>query len=100
MDTIDLTKLVQTLRAVPEEKPDVTSDLDVNEYLKTHLLPIFYSGRFPRLSDIDFDQFDAEDLRMLSYFVRQFGCVELGLSEINRVFCLARPSTTKCRTFL
>ena len=99
MDTIDLVKLAQALRAAPEEK-ELTEPEPPSGYLKEHLLPILYADRYPSLYDLDFDEFEKEDLCDLDGYLREFGRVEYNLTRINAPICLAPPKAAKARVFL
>ena len=99
MDTIDLTKLVQALRSVPEQKEEMERT-PVNGYLKKHLLPIFYADRYPGLTELDFDEFERDDLCDLAAYLERFGRVEYSLEKFNTPICLAPPKATGTRAFL
>lgn len=99
MDTIDLVKLAQSLRALPEEKT-VSEKRPVNQYLKERLLPILYADRYPRLHELDFDQFERDDLCDLAAYIQSCGRVEYDLEKLNRPIRLAPPAAARTRAFL
>lgn len=99
MDTINLTKLAQALRDLPEEK-ELTERTPLNCYLKEHLLPIFYADRCPGLNELDFDQFERDDLCDLAAYLQKFGRVEYNLTKLNKPLCMAPPKAARTRVFL
>lgn len=99
MDTIDLTKLAHELRAVPEGK-EKTEKMEINDYLQEHLLPIFKANRYPGLNELDFDQFEADDLCDLAGYLQNFGRVEFNLTTLNTPICQAPPKAATKRAFL
>lgn len=97
MNTIDITRLAAALQAVTAETNVDTSDL--NSYLLNHLLPLLKAGHSPRLSEIDFDRFEADDLPRLYGYVEEMGRAEYTMTQINRPFCAAEPARARSRTF-
>ena len=99
MDTIDLTKPTQALRSAPEERERVQK-MEINEYLREHLLPILRADRYPGLNELDFEQFEAGDLCDLDAYFHEFGRVEYNLSRLNAPICKAPPKAAGTRVFL
>lgn len=99
MDTIDLVKLAQALRDLPEER-ELAEKTPLNGYLKEHLLPIFYADRYPGLHELDFDQFERDDLCDLADYVSHFGRVEYNLVKLSDPICQAVPKASRTRAFL
>lgn len=99
MDTIDLVKLAQALRDLPEEKEFAERKL-LNGYLRDHLLPIFQEDRYPGFNELDFDQFERDDLCDLAAYIQESGRVEYHLMNLNEPLCLAPPKAAGTRAFL
>ena len=100
MDTIDLAKLAQALRAVPETKPHEIEKIQLDEYLEEHLLPIFMDDRYPGLNELDYDQFKREDLCDLAAYLQSFGRLEYNLNKLNRPISRAPAKASETRAFL
>lgn len=99
MDTIDLVKLAQALRDLPEEKEFAERKL-LTGYLRDHLLPIFQEDRYPGFNELDFDQFERDDLCDLAAYIQESGRVEYHLMNLNEPLCLAPPKAARTRAFL
>lgn len=97
MDTINITRLTAALQATP---PEVYVEVsDVNPYLLNYLLPMLRAGHSPRLSELDFDAFEADDLPRLYGYVEEMNRAEYTLTQINKTFCAAEPARAEIRTF-
>ena len=99
MDTIDLAKLAQALRALPEKK-ELAERTPLSGYLKEHLLPIFYADRYPGLNELDFGRFERDDLCDLAAYLQKLGRAEYNLTNLNEALCMAPPTAAKTRAFL
>lgn len=99
MDTIDLVKLTQALRGLPEER-ELAEKMELNGYLRDHLLPIFQDDRYPGLNELDFGQFERNDLCDLAAYIQESGRVEFHLMNLNEPLCLAPPKAARTRAFL
>lgn len=64
---IDLHRFAEKLKGM-EAEDTVHGKEEVLPYLYNHILSPLLSGRLVRYGDIDFDAFEADDLRVLSYY--------------------------------
>lgn len=98
--TIDFTALAKELREVPETLVDQDARENLSPYLLNIILPMLMRGEYPKLKDIDFEQFEQYDPPELVGYVQEYGRREYELICFNQNLCKLTPSCVKTRAFL
>lgn len=65
---IEISRLTRNLRAAEPEK--TVPDREVNPYLLNVLLKRLLDGENVAYGEVDFSKFEADDLRVVSYYVK------------------------------
>lgn len=101
MRELDLSVLAKALQGAPPHTPEPrtveASDLDV--YLFEALYPMLLKGSV-RLDDVEYDQFEADDLRVLAYYIEEDGRRSYPMESLNGNICRIAPACTTRRAFL
>ena len=96
----DLTLLAGLLREAPETLVDEKDRKDVSPYLLETILPMLIKEDYPRLRDVDFEQFELYDPPQLVEYLQKRSCREYQLTQLNQTLCKTVPVCVKDRTFL
>ena len=96
----DLALLAGLLREAPETLVDEKEQEDVSPYLLETILPMLAKGCYPRLRDIDFEQFELYDPPELVGYMEKRDRRESQLRQLNQALCETVPACVKERTFL
>lgn len=97
---IDFAALTRELHEVPETLVELEARKDVNPYLLNVILPMLMRGEYPRLKDIDFEQFEQYDPPELVGYIEECNRREYALASFNSSLCELTPSCVKTRAFL
>lgn len=97
---IDFYSLTGELHKVSETLVDQEARKELNPYLLNVILPMLMRGEYPRLKDIDFEQFEQYDPPELVGYMEECGRREYALSSFNGSLCKLTPSCVKTRAFL
>lgn len=97
---IDFSILARELHEVPETLVDQKAREALNPYLLNVILPILMRGEYPRLKDIDFEQFEQYDPPELVGYMEECGRRKYELSGVTHSLCELSPSCVKTRAFL
>lgn len=97
---IDFTKLARELHEVPETLVEQEARESVNPYLLNVILPMLMRGEYPKLKNIDFEQFELYDPPELVGYMEECGRREYALTSFNGSLCKLTPSCVKTRAFL
>ena len=93
---IDLERLRRSLQEAPPEES--VSHNDVNPYLFA-LLQRLLTGENVTYGEIDFSQFEADDLRVLSHYCHERESVSSRLWQLAETIGKARAFSCKARAF-
>ena len=96
----DLALLAGLLREATETLVDEKDQENVSPYLLETILPMLAKGCYPRLRDIDFEQFELYDPPQLVEYLQKRSCREYQLTQMNQTLCKTVPVCVKDRTFL
>ena len=96
----DLALLAGLLREAPKTLVDEKEQGDISPYLLETILPMLVNGNYPRLRDIDFEQFELYDPPQLVEYLQKRSCREYQLTQMNQTLCKTVPVCVKDRTFL
>jgi len=97
---LDIAALVKELRQADETPVDQRAREEVSPYLLETILPMLERGDYPRLRDIDFEQFELYDPPRLAGYIQERGRREYQLTELNKPLCGLSPVCVKKRVFL
>ena len=97
---IDFYSLTGELHKVSETLVDQEAREELNPYLLNVILPMLMRGEYPRLKDIDFEQFEQYDPPELVGYIEACDRREYALSSFNASLCKLTPSCVKTRAFL
>ena len=97
---IDFSALAQELHKVPETLVDQEARKNLNPYLLNVILPMLMREEYPRLKDIDFEQFEQYDPPELVGYMEECGRRKYELIGITYSLCELSPSCVKTRAFL
>ena len=97
---IDFYSLTGELHKVSETLVDQEASKELNPYLLNVILPMLMRGEYPRLKDIDFEQFEQYDPPELVGYIEECDRREYALSSFNGSLCKLTPSCVKTRAFL
>ena len=97
---IDFYSLTGELHKVSETLVDLEARKELNPYLLNVILPMLMRGEYPRLKDIDFEQFEQYDPPELVGYIETCDRREYALSSFNGSLCKLTPSCVKTRAFL
>lgn len=97
---IDFYSLTGELHKVSETLVDQKARKELNPYLLNVILPMLMRGEYPRLKDIDFEQFEQYDPPELVGYIEECDRREYALSSFNGSLCKLTPSCVKTRAFL
>ena len=97
---IDFYSLTGELHKVSETLVDLEARKELNPYLLNVILPMLMRGEYPRLKDIDFEQFEQYDPPELVGYIEECDRREYALSSFNGSLCKLTPSCVKTRAFL
>lgn len=97
MSRLDLSRLVELLRATEEQ--ETFSPPPISDYILQHIVEPLLRDETVLFSQLDFTAFSEEDLDMLESYCYARGETEHQLSGINSVFCQAPPVSLGSRTF-
>ena len=97
---IDFYSLTGELHKVSEMQVDQEACEELNPYLLNVILPMLMRGEYPRLKDIDFEQFEQYDPPELVGYIEACDRREYALSSFNASLCKLTPSCVKTRAFL
>jgi len=95
---IDLHRFAEKLKSTASENT-VSGKEEVLPYLYDHILLPLLSGRLVRYGDIDFDAFEADDLRVLSYYCDEINRTVYRLEMLNRKLIKTPPAASRHRVF-
>ena len=95
---IDLHRFAEKLKCTGAEDT-VSGKEEVLPYLYDQILLPLLSGRLVRYGDIDFDAFEADDLRVLSYYCDEINRTVYRLEMLNRKLIETPPSASRRRAF-
>lgn len=95
---IDLHRFAEKLKHI-EAEDTVSGKDEVLPYLYDHILLPLLSGHLVRYGDIDFDAFEADDLRVLSYYCDEIGRTVYRLENLNRKLIETPPAAGRRRAF-
>lgn len=94
---LDVQSLCIKLSAAKSE--ECVSSEDVNPYLLKEVLAPLLSGESLCYSDIDYDMFEADDLRVLSYYCDELDRLSFRLQSLVGHIADARPYAASTRAF-
>ena len=94
---LDLQVLQASLNELPSE--ETVDSSEVNPYLLNEVLRPLLSGKVLHYGDIDFSEFDADDLRVISDYCDKRDHAMCGLQKIVTGLVEARASACKSRAF-
>ena len=94
---IEISRLVRNLRAAEPEK--TVPDREVNPYLLNVLLKRLLDGEDVTYGEVDFSKFEADDLRVVSYYCQELGRMTYHLSQLIGGLDNAAPYCCKTRAF-
>lgn len=97
---IDFYSLTGELHKVSETLVDQEARKELNPYLLNVILPMLMRGEYPRLKDIDFEQFEQYNPPELVGYIEECDRREYALSSFNGSLCKLTPSCVKTRAFL
>lgn len=97
---LDIAALAEELRRTDETLVDQQAREEVSPYLLETILPMLVREDYPRLRDIDFEQFELYDPPRLAGYIQERGQREYQLKELNRPLCGLSPVCVKNRAFL
>lgn len=95
---LNLDTLHDKLRQVKEQEPQYEQEL--NPYLMNTILPRLEREECVELGEIDFEQFDEEDLLILIDYFDWWEGLQYPICSLNRRLREIPPSSIKTRTFL
>lgn len=95
---LDLDVLYHELRQLKEQEPQYEQEL--NPYLMNTILPRLEREESVALGEIDFEQFDEEDLLILIDYFDWWERLQYPISSLNRRLREIPPSSIKTRAFL
>ena len=95
---IDLHRFSEKLKSI-EAEDTVPGKEEVLPYLYNHILLPLLSGRLVRYGDIDFDAFEADDLRVLSYYCDEINRTVSRLEHLNQKLIETSPAASRHRAF-
>lgn len=95
---LDLDVLHHELRQLKEQEPQYEQEL--NPYLMNTILPRLECEESVALGEIDFEQFDEEDLLILIDYFDWWERLQYPISSLNRRLREIPPSSIKTRAFL
>lgn len=81
MPKISLSTMQKLLSDLPQEV--LLSAEHVNSYLLEHVICALQSGKEVRYGDLDYDQFDDQDLRLACQYCEDLDSVESRLSHLS-----------------
>lgn len=96
---LDIAALAEELRQTDETLVDQQAREEVSPYLLETILPMLMRGDYPRLRDIDFEQFEIDDPPTLAGYMQERGQREYQLTELNKSLCNLPPACMKKRAF-
>lgn len=96
---LDIAALAEELRQTDETLVDQQAREEVSPYLLEKILPMLMRGDYPRLRDIDFEQFEIDDPPTLAGYMQERGQREYQLTELNKPLCNLPPACMKKRAF-
>ena len=70
---LDLESLARLLDEEPETDVEAEEQEPVNSYLLHEVLPLLELGLYPRLADIDYDEFECYDPATLLGYIEESG---------------------------
>ena len=94
---IDISALERNLRAAKPEK--TVPDSEVNPYLLNGLLKRLLDGENVTYGEVDFSKFEADDLRVVSYYCKKMEGMTYQLSKLIGILDNAAPYCCKARAF-
>ena len=97
---IDFAVLTRELHEVSETLVDQKAREELNPYLLNVILPMLIQEKYPKLKDIDFEQFEQYDPPELVGYIEECGRREYDLTCFNRNLCELMPSCGNVRAFL
>ena len=95
---IDLHRFAEKLKHT-EAEDTVPGKEEVLPYLYNYILLPLLSGRLVRYGDIDFDAFEADDLRVLSYYCDEINRTVSRLERLNQNLIETPPAASRHRAF-
>ena len=95
---LDLDVLHHELRQLKEQEPQYEQEL--NLYLMDTILPRLEREESVELGEIDFEQFDEEDIFILSDYFNWWERLQYSMCSLNRRLREIPPSSVKTRVFL
>ena len=96
----DIALLSGLLREAPETLVDEKEQGDISPYLLETILPMLVNGNYPRLRDIDFEQFELYDPPELVGYMEKRDRRESQLKQLNQKLCDTVPVCVGERAFL
>lgn len=96
----DLTLLAGLLREAPETLVDEKDRKDVSPYLLETILPMLVKEDYPRLRDVDFEQFELYDPPRMVDYMEKRDRRESQLKQLNQKLCDTVPVCVGERAFL
>lgn len=97
---IDFAALGNELHKVSETLVDQEARKELNPYLLNVILPMLMRGEYPRLKDIDFEQFEQYDPPELVGYIETCHRRKYELTAVTYSLCKLTPSCVKTRAFL
>lgn len=74
---LDLESLASLLDEEPETDVEAEEQEPVNSYLLHEVLPLLELGLYPRLADIDYDEFECYDPAALLGYIEESGATDV-----------------------
>ena len=97
---IDAAALAGALHEAPETRVDQREREGISPYLLETILPMLEREAYPRLREIDFERFEADDPPQLAWYIQARTRRAYRLTELNRRLCELPPACGKTRAFL
>ena len=97
---VDFAVLTRELHEVSETLVDQKAREELNPYLLNVILPMLMQGKYPKLKDIDFEQFELYDPPELVSYIEEQHRRKYELTGVTYNLCELTPSCVKTRAFL
>lgn len=97
---VDFAVLTRELHEVSETLVDQKAREELNPYLLNVILPMLMQRKYPKLKDIDFEQFEQYDPPELVGYIEECSRRKYDLVGFNDSLCALTPSCVKTRAFL
>lgn len=97
---VDFAVLTRELHKVSETLVEQKARENLNPYLLNVILPMLTQGKYPKVKDIDFEQFEQYDPPELVGYIEEHRQRQYELASFNDSLCKLAPSCVKTRAFL